>query len=122
MDIGIIKNVQILYCAQLVHYIPEAIQENLLISSSTAKKVSARIDLLKAAQFIAESWRRVSTKTIHNRFPAVVSNTQTWRCRIRSMVKMRSYWKCTTLEITENFHAWTIVFIVIKKMKTVRNC
>jgi hypothetical protein len=26
------------------------------------------------------------------------------------------------LEITENFHAWTIVFIVIKKMKTVRNC
>jgi hypothetical protein len=34
----------------------EAIQENLLISSSTAKEVSARIDLLQAIQFIPNSW------------------------------------------------------------------
>jgi hypothetical protein len=31
---------------ELVNYIPEAIRENLLTSSSTAKEVSARTDLL----------------------------------------------------------------------------
>jgi hypothetical protein len=40
----------------VVSYILEAIQENPLASSSTAKKVSARIDLLQAGQFIADSW------------------------------------------------------------------
>jgi hypothetical protein len=46
---------KILYCAKLVNYILEAIQENLLASSSTAKEVSARFDLLQVAQFIADS-------------------------------------------------------------------
>jgi hypothetical protein len=40
---------------KLVNYILEAVQENLL-TSSAAKEVSARIDLLQAAQFIADSW------------------------------------------------------------------
>jgi hypothetical protein len=39
----------------MVNYILEEIQENLLTSSSTAKRVSARIDLLQAVQFIADS-------------------------------------------------------------------
>jgi hypothetical protein len=65
MDMGIIKNLKTLYCTKLVNYIFEAIQENLL-TSSTAKKVSARIDLLQTVQFIADSWRIVSTKTIQN--------------------------------------------------------
>jgi hypothetical protein len=51
----------------LVNYILEAIEENLL-TSSTAKEVSARIDLLQAVQFITNSWGRVSTKTIQNCF------------------------------------------------------
>jgi hypothetical protein len=48
MDMGIIKNWKTLYRAKLVNYILEAIQENLLTSSSTAKKVNTRIDLLQA--------------------------------------------------------------------------
>jgi hypothetical protein len=39
----------------LVNYILEAIQEDLLTSSSAAKEVCAMIDLLQAAQFIADS-------------------------------------------------------------------
>lgn len=31
-----------------------------------AKEVVVKIDLLQAAQFIVDSWRRVSTKTIQN--------------------------------------------------------
>jgi hypothetical protein len=66
MDMEIIKNLKTLYCSKLVNYILEAIQENLLTSSSTDKEVSARIHPLQAVQFIADSWRRVSSKTIQN--------------------------------------------------------
>jgi hypothetical protein len=65
---GIIKNLKTLYRPKLVNCILEAIEENLLTSSSAAKEVNARIDLLQAAQFIADSWRRVSTKTTQNCF------------------------------------------------------
>jgi hypothetical protein len=68
MDTGIIKNLKTLYRAKLVNYILEAVEENLLTSSSTSKEVSASIDLLHALQFIADSWRRVSTKTFQNCF------------------------------------------------------
>jgi hypothetical protein len=68
MDMVIIKNLMILYNAKLVNYIhPWSNSENLLTSSSTAK-VSAKIDLLQVAQITADSWQRVSTKTIQNCF------------------------------------------------------
>jgi hypothetical protein len=35
---------------------------------------------------------------------------------IRPTVKLTSYWKCTTSEITNSFHASTIVFNVRMKM------
>jgi hypothetical protein len=66
MDMGIIKNLRTLYRAKLVNYIREAIQGSLLTSSSAVKEVSARTDLLQAVQCTADSWRRVSTKTIQN--------------------------------------------------------
>jgi hypothetical protein len=44
---------------------PEAVHENLPTPSS-AVKVSARINLLQAVQFIGLSWPTVSTKTILN--------------------------------------------------------
>jgi hypothetical protein len=47
----------------LLNYILGVIQENLLTSSSAAKEVNVRADMLQAAQFIADIWRRVSTKT-----------------------------------------------------------
>jgi hypothetical protein len=68
MDMGIIKNIKTLYLAKLVNYILEAIQENLLTSSSTAKEVSAWIDLVQALQFIADNWLRVSMKIIQDCF------------------------------------------------------
>jgi hypothetical protein len=67
MDMGIIENLKTSYRAKLVNYILEAIQENLL-ASSTAKEVSASTDLIQAVQFIADGWQRVSTKTIQNCF------------------------------------------------------
>jgi hypothetical protein len=51
----------------LVNYILETTEENLL-TSSTAKEVSARTDLLQAVQFITDSWGRVSTKIVQNCF------------------------------------------------------
>jgi hypothetical protein len=61
MDVRIIQNLKTLYHAMLINCIPEAIQESLLTSSSAAKEVSGRLDLLQAAQFVAGSWQRVST-------------------------------------------------------------
>jgi hypothetical protein len=54
MDMGLIKNLKTLYHAKLVNYILEAIQENLLTSSSTATEVSASIDLLRAVTFYCQ--------------------------------------------------------------------
>jgi hypothetical protein len=69
-----------------VNYILETIQQNLLISTSTAKAVSARIGPLQAAQFIADSWRRLSTEIIQNGFAHEVSHIETCRCRTRPTV------------------------------------
>jgi hypothetical protein len=55
-DMRIINNLKNLYRTMLVNYILEAIQENLLTSSSTAKQANARIDLLHAVQFIVKIW------------------------------------------------------------------
>jgi hypothetical protein len=67
-DIVIIKNLKALYCTKLVNYILEAIQKHLLASSSAAKEVSARTDLLQAMQFTVNSWQTVSTEIIQNSF------------------------------------------------------
>jgi hypothetical protein len=56
MAIGMIKHLKTYTTTKLLKYILEAFQENLLTSSSTAKQVSARTDLLQAVQFIANSW------------------------------------------------------------------
>jgi hypothetical protein len=77
----------------LVNYILEAVEENLLTSSSTDKEVSARINLLQAVQFIADSWQRVSTKTIQNCFA---------HCNFKHS-NLTSYWKCTTSKIMKSF-------------------
>jgi hypothetical protein len=68
-------------------------------AAPAAKEVIVRADLLRAAQFIADSWGRVRTKTIQNSFALGVLNTQTWRC--------------TTSEIMKGFHSSTAVFSVI---------
>jgi hypothetical protein len=54
MDMGIINNLKTLYHSKLVNYILEALQENLL-TSSTGKEVSAKTDVLQAVQLIASS-------------------------------------------------------------------
>jgi hypothetical protein len=48
----------------LLNYILEAIQENLLTLSSADNEVIGIIDALQVLQFIANNWRRISTKTI----------------------------------------------------------
>jgi hypothetical protein len=50
------KKFEDLCCAGLVNYILEPIRKNILTSSSAAKEVIARVDLLQATQFIASSW------------------------------------------------------------------
>jgi hypothetical protein len=46
MDVRIIQNLKTLYHAMLINCIPEAIQDSLLTSSSAAKEISARTDVL----------------------------------------------------------------------------
>jgi hypothetical protein len=66
MDMGIIKNLKMLYRGKLVNHILDAIEETLLTSFSTAKEVSSKVNLLQAVQFVADSWRDISSKTIQN--------------------------------------------------------
>jgi hypothetical protein len=82
---GVTKKFEDLRCVELVNYILEPIKKNVL-TSSAAKEVIARVNLLQATQFIANSWQRVSTKTIQNRFTLGVLITQTWRSSVKSIV------------------------------------
>lgn len=68
LDMGIIKNLKTLYRGKLVNYIVESIDDNLLTSSSTARDISAKINLLQAIQFLTDSWRAIKIKTIQNCF------------------------------------------------------
>jgi hypothetical protein len=49
-----VKKFEDLCCTELVNYILEPIKKNVL-TSSAAKEVIARVDLLQATQFIASS-------------------------------------------------------------------
>ena len=57
MDMEIIKNLKTLYRGKLVNYIIEKIEEKLVTSSSTSKEISAKINILQAVEFVANSWR-----------------------------------------------------------------
>jgi hypothetical protein len=48
MDMGIIKNLKMMYRGKLANHILDAIEENLLTSFSTAKEVSSKVNLLQA--------------------------------------------------------------------------
>jgi hypothetical protein len=65
---GIIKNLKTFYHARLVNYVLEAIEESLLTSSSTATEVSAKVNILQAVTFLADSWQNISSETIQNCF------------------------------------------------------
>jgi hypothetical protein len=103
----------------LVNYILDAIQENRL-TSSTAKKVDARTDLLQAVEFIVNSWRSVSTKTVLNCFAHCSFKHLDLEMPNTAAMKMTPYWKCATSEITRSFHESTIVLNIIMKMKIMR--
>ena len=68
MDMGIIKNLKSMYRGKLVRHIFAEIEDNMLTSSATAQEISSAVNLLQALQFIADSWRAVSPKTIQNSF------------------------------------------------------
>lgn len=68
LDMGIIKNLKCFYRSKLVNHILQEVEENLLNTASTAIDVSARVNLLQAIQFLADSWRQVSKTTIQNCF------------------------------------------------------
>ena len=68
LDMGVIKNFKTFYRKKLISYILEVIEGNHLTSSSTAGEVGAKVSILQAIQFAADSWREVSSKTIKNCF------------------------------------------------------
>ncbi|GLV33559.1 hypothetical protein CBL_20277, partial [Carabus blaptoides fortunei] len=68
MDMGIIKNLKTLYRGKLVNFILESTDENLLTSTTTAREISSKINILQAIQFIADSWRAIKICTIQNCF------------------------------------------------------
>jgi hypothetical protein len=80
-------------------YLFKEIQDSQLIFSSRSAQVQVHMQVQVQVQFIADSWRTIGSKAIHN-------------CRVRPTVKMTSYWKCLGKA--------TIVFKVIVKMKIVR--
>lgn len=67
LDMGIIKNFKVGYRGLMVGYILSLLQ-NELTPSSTAHQISAKVNLLTAAQLIADSWRGVTSRTIRNCF------------------------------------------------------
>ncbi|XP_035206840.1 tigger transposable element-derived protein 6-like [Stegodyphus dumicola] len=62
MDMGIIKNLKTLYRVRLVNYIFEAIEERWLTSLSKASEASAKVNILQAVTFVADSWQKVSSE------------------------------------------------------------
>ena len=54
----------------MVNYILESIVENLLTSFSSAREISAKINLFQAIQLVTDSWRAIKTNTIQNCFAA----------------------------------------------------
>ncbi|XP_008184737.1 tigger transposable element-derived protein 6-like [Acyrthosiphon pisum] len=65
LDMGIIKNLKTHYRGLLVTYILKAIEDNLVTPSTCAIDISSKINILKAIQFVAESWRKVSVTIQH---------------------------------------------------------
>ena len=57
-----------MYRGKLVRHILAEIEDNMLTSFATAQEISSAVNLLQAVQFIADSWRAVSPKTIQNSF------------------------------------------------------
>jgi len=51
----------------LVNYIL-GVNEKMLTSSSAAREVGARVNLLQAVQSVADNWREIGSKTIQNCF------------------------------------------------------
>jgi hypothetical protein len=68
MDVAVTKFEYLISPKVGKSYILEGVQGSLLTSTSAAKEASSRNALLQAAQFIADIWLRVSTKTIQNCF------------------------------------------------------
>ncbi|XKL60405.1 hypothetical protein PGB90_007462 [Kerria lacca] len=65
---GIIKNLKVHYRGELVAYILQIIEDKLIPETATAKDVSAKVTLLQAIQFAADSWRNVTSTTCVNCF------------------------------------------------------
>jgi len=68
LDMGIIKNVKTYYRGLLVTYILKAIEDNLVTPSTCAIDISSKINIIQAIQFVADSWRKVSSVTIQHCF------------------------------------------------------
>ena len=63
MDMEILKELKQAYSAQLINFTLKAIEDNLLISSLTAREISSKIFVLQAIQLIANSWHEMDIKT-----------------------------------------------------------
>jgi hypothetical protein len=83
------------YCGEVVNYILDKTEENLLTASSTASKVSARIKLLQATQSVAKSWLELSSN-VSELFCSVVLSIQAWKCQIWPILKMEPFWNSNT--------------------------
>jgi len=66
VNMEIVKNLKT-YRGKLVNYILGA-NEKMLTSSSTAREVGVKVNLLRAVQFVTDNCREISSKTIQNCF------------------------------------------------------
>ena len=68
MDMGIIRNLKLFHCQKLVSLTIEGVENEVFREATTATDVSSKVNVLQAIQFISDSWRSVTSRTIQNCF------------------------------------------------------
>jgi hypothetical protein len=108
MYMGIIKNFKMLYRRKSVNHILDEIEENLLTSFSTAKEVSSKFNLLQAVQFVTDSWREISSKTIQNCFShcglkhSGLEMSETAKSDYETISEVQKFWNYEEFEGIDN--------------------
>lgn len=92
LDMTIIKILNTLYHAKFVNHI------ELIHRHSQSRKVGQKINVLQALQFVSDTWREISLKTIKNSFPC---------CGFKRMGQEMAWNAQNLLEICPELHKVT---------------
>jgi hypothetical protein len=114
------KNLKLLYRGKLVKHIPDAIEENVLTSFSTAKEVSSKVKLLQAVRFVAGSWQEIGSTTIQSCFSHCGLKHSGLEMPETAKSEYEAFLEVQNLGTMKNLKVSTIMLNVTMKMKIVR--